>query len=301
MSMELKIQNPTSDMKLDKVEWNFEELKNQIAEKTQVYKAMVISESQIREAKDYRASLNRLKKAFDEKRLSIKKMYLEPYEEFEAGIKQLVKMIDESAKNLDVQIKVFEDVEREQKLNAAKEELLEAAARYGLVEFKPAGGWELLVDQRWGNKSTSAKSISTDIDEKLSLIKSDLETIEGLADHPFRFEVYEYYTRSLSLGEALKEGERLKRLDEEKQAYAERQQSLLEAARSIPEDKPKPETVHATQVIVRPSPQPEPQATHVAEEVYTLRFEVSGSRDQLMSLSAFMKDNGISYTQIKGE
>ena len=51
--MELKIYNPTMDNALKHIDWNFEELKKEVTEKANVYKSLVYTDENIKEAKLY--------------------------------------------------------------------------------------------------------------------------------------------------------------------------------------------------------------------------------------------------------
>ena len=54
---------------------NFEEIKAWLAERLDGYKNLVYSEDSLKRAKADKADLNRLKKALDERRKEIKKIY----------------------------------------------------------------------------------------------------------------------------------------------------------------------------------------------------------------------------------
>ena len=286
--MELNIISPTQDMELTPITWNYEDLKTEISQKTQVYKMMVFGEDQMDEAKRNRASLNSLDKALNDKKIALKKMYLEPYETFEIQIKELQKMIKDASASIDKQVKDFEDKERKEKLDKALSTLLDFASVHGLQQFVPSAGWETLVNPKWGNKSVSYKAIAEDAEAIVIGIKQDLATINGMTDNPFKFEMIDYYKRCVNLGQTLAEGERLKRLDAEKKAHQERQQSLREASeapiQAVPASRP---------------PSPPPAAEVSSEPLHTLTFEVTGTYHQLMALSTFLKTEGIPFKQVK--
>ena len=58
------------------IQFNYEELKAELAEKVQTYELMVYTEDTMKEAKADRASLNRLKKALNDERIKREKEYL---------------------------------------------------------------------------------------------------------------------------------------------------------------------------------------------------------------------------------
>ena len=53
----------------DAISFNYDELKQELAEKVSMYETMVYTEEQIKEAKADKASLNKLKKALNDERI----------------------------------------------------------------------------------------------------------------------------------------------------------------------------------------------------------------------------------------
>ena len=114
--MEFKLLNPESENGfVQKIEFNFDELKNQISESLAKYKNLVYSDDSIKEAKEDRAKLNKFKEAIENRRKEIKALCLKPYNEFETKVKELTKLIDEPILAIDTQIKNFENEQKEAK------------------------------------------------------------------------------------------------------------------------------------------------------------------------------------------
>ena len=81
--MELKIEKYN---KPQAIEFNFEELKQELAEKVKMYETLVYTDDQIKEAKADRASLNKLKTALNDERLRLEREYMQPFNEFKEKI-----------------------------------------------------------------------------------------------------------------------------------------------------------------------------------------------------------------------
>lgn len=81
--MELKIYNPKENGFLQEIDWNYEELKAEIAKKANDYMNLVYSNDQIKEAKEDRANLRKFVKALEDKRKEIKRQVMIPYSDFE--------------------------------------------------------------------------------------------------------------------------------------------------------------------------------------------------------------------------
>ena len=81
--MELKIYNPQVDGFLKSIDWNFDELKEEITKKSSDYLNLVYSSDQIKDAKQDRANLRKLVTALENKRKEIKKeIHGFPYDDF---------------------------------------------------------------------------------------------------------------------------------------------------------------------------------------------------------------------------
>ena len=116
--MELKM----NDVQFPKViEFNFAELKQEITSKAELYKNMVYTDDSIKEAKADKATLNKFITALEDKRKEVKKQCLQPYEEFEKQIKELVAIVDEPVKLIDQQVKNYEEKKKADKLEKIKE------------------------------------------------------------------------------------------------------------------------------------------------------------------------------------
>ncbi len=94
---------------------NLEQLKAEIIPKMEYYRSLVVTESSIRAAKNDRANLNKLRKAINDQRIAVKKQCLAPYEALESECKELEALIVAPMSAIDVQIKAFEEIEKNQK------------------------------------------------------------------------------------------------------------------------------------------------------------------------------------------
>lgn len=120
--MEFIITNPTDESGyLKSIDFNFEEMKAELSANLEKYKNLVITEDKTKEAKADRAKLNTLKTAIENKRKEVKKLCLEPYNAFEAKVKELVSLIDEPILQIDTQVKKFEQQKKDEKRKLLKE------------------------------------------------------------------------------------------------------------------------------------------------------------------------------------
>lgn len=275
--MELKIYNPREDGFLKAIEWNYEELKAELSQKLEDYKGLVYTEEQIKEAKADRAKLNALATAIDSKRKEIKKQCLQPYEAFEAQIKDLLALIKEPVSLIDTQIKDFEEEKKKKKLEEVKElfEKLKTEAGEEL-EFM---SFEQVFEDKFLNASTSLKQVETVINNIFNSVKCNLKTIAELKD--YTFEATEVYKETLNLNEALEKAKYMVDMAERKKVEEEkREQEKSEEIKEVAPD----------------SQEAEEPATDVKRE--WTAFEAYLSTEEAKMLASWLKLNNIKIRRI---
>lgn len=192
------------------ISFNFEELKNEITTKSELYKNMVYTDDTIKTAKEDRASLNKFIKALEDKRKEVKKQCLEPYNNFEKQVKELVRIINEPVTLIGEQIAEFEEREK-----AAKREEVERL--FNEAGFEPFVRLEQIFDPKWLNKSASLKSIATELKNIAERIKNDLAVLNEISE--FQFEATETYKDTLDISRAIAEKNRLVEMQKRKAEY----------------------------------------------------------------------------------
>ena len=75
------------------IDFNFEDLKGALTAELELYKNLVFTEDTKADAKKTVAELRKLKKQISDKRIEVKKLYMQPYTDFEAKVKELDKLI----------------------------------------------------------------------------------------------------------------------------------------------------------------------------------------------------------------
>ena len=206
--MELKINAMETT---NAIKFNFEELKNEITTKSELYKNMVYTDDTIKTAKEDKASLNKFIKALEDKRKEVKKQWLEPYNNFEKQVKELVRIINEPVTLIGEQITAFEEREK-----AAKREEVERL--FNEAGFEPFVRLEQIFDPKWLNKSVSLKSIATELKSIAERIKNDLAVLNEISE--FQFEATETYKATLDISKAIAEKNRLVEMQKRKAEYA---------------------------------------------------------------------------------
>ncbi|MBP5298203.1 MAG: DUF1351 domain-containing protein, partial [Lachnospiraceae bacterium] len=116
--MELRVKQITLP---EAIEFNFEELKNEITARTSAYVGIVYTDDQIKDAKKDVAMLRKFTKALSDERIRVKKEILKPYDEFETKVKELSGIVETAIADIDKQIKTFDAIKQDEKRLAIEE------------------------------------------------------------------------------------------------------------------------------------------------------------------------------------
>lgn len=214
--MELRIEKITFP---EVIEFNFEELKQEITNRVAMYANMVYTEDQVKHAKADRANLNKFVKALSDERIKVKKQCMKPYEEFEAKVNELSKIVQEPIKLIDSQIKGYEEQKKQEKLN-------EITYHFNSTDHPEWLHISKIMSEKWLNTSVSMKSIQEEINSRIEQIKNDVAALSNLPE--FGFEATEVYKTTLDINKALNEGHRLSEIQKRK-AEQEAEQARLKA------------------------------------------------------------------------
>lgn len=273
--MELKIFNPQEGGFVKEIEWNNEELKAKIAEKVKDYEGLVyVGEAQIKEAKADRANLNKLRNAIEDERKRIKKLCLEPYNRFEAQVKEVVALLDRPIAMIGEQIDAAEEAKKASK----KAEIEELFKTIGFQNFVTL---EAIWDPKWLNATVTMTKIEEAMRTRMYQIGTDVLTISELKD--YKFEAMEVYKETLDIGAAIREGKRLLEIQKAKEAaelarqaeeQAARERMAAEAAKASQEPKEQAEPVREES---RPLPD--------KERILTITFRVTASESQFSAVN----------------
>ena len=290
--MELKIYNPQDDGFLQKIEWNFDELKAEITAAAQDYEVSVYTDDTIKQAKTDRAKLNKFVDALNAKRTEIRKQLLKPDEQFGQEIKELTGIVQKAIDNIDSQVKDYERRQREEK--TAKVRDFYDANIHDIGEYLP---FEQVMKPEYANASKSMKSIKEEILELIQKVDEGLAILSEV-DSPYAGDMKEVFLKTYDIGAAMAERNRLETQEQKQKLYAE-EQARKKAEREA-KLKAEAERVMAagarTAAPAGEDPHPDPEQQE--EPVYEMCFRVYGSKPQILSLRDFMKAQGIRFEKI---
>lgn len=282
--MEIQILTPTQAQPLPPIHWNYTEVKAWLEDGLARYKGVVYDETQIAEAKKDRANLNKLVQALEVKRREMKQLYLDPYQNFEAQVNELIAMVKQQSGAIDTQVKAYDERRREEKLEKIKTELY-APMIDGLGELVP---YKKLHDPRWLNVSCSISTIGTEMAQKIERIVSGLDAIDKMnLDDALAEQTKGAFLKDFDLAAAIKETERVL----EQRAALGRLRADAEAQKAAPaENSSAPKYTPPAPVEPVNAPQNGPVA---GEKIHTVVFRIHVTGAQLKGLGDYMKANNI--------
>lgn len=190
--LQVKVNN-----QLGSIEFNFEELRDNLSQMMDLYKDAQFTEEGSTIAKKESAALKKIKKALSDRRIEIKKEYMKPYDDFESKVKELTGLIDEPIELIDKQVKAFEEkkkAEKRVKIQGLYDELIG-----DLEEYLPL---TKIYNTKWENVSTSMKSIQEEMESVISSTEMAVITIKGM-NSEVTDKALEQFKADLSLANAI--------------------------------------------------------------------------------------------------
>lgn len=268
--------------KMEAIKFNYEELKGGLQESLKKYQNLVYTSQNIKEAKDDRATLNALKKSLNDEKIKIKKEFEVPYKDFEDKIKELIELVDKPASEIDKQVKIFEEAEK-----AKKRESIENIYAENIGSYADLIPLQQIYDSRWENKTYKETDIKKEIQDIVKKADSDIKVIAELKSE-FEFQIKDTYFRTLDLGQALVEKQRL---EKQKELLTTIKQQQVEVKVDPINNIDSVDSVRYTVGIDNSNE----ESTSVEEKMISVAFRVECTESQLKALGEFMKANGIKY------
>jgi hypothetical protein len=300
---------------------NINELTAYVENKVAAVKAMDVTTADEKDIKAAQATLNKTAKELSDVRIAMQKVWAEPFNQNIADpIKKLVAYIDEQKKpvadKLDEIQRVFETARKAEIAEIKAERLAkesESVDRY--IRSLP---W--FDDEKWLNKTVTAKKIASELDAKVVQVVADITAIGMLNEgNPFGPQLMDEYrsnngnlARTLMKSKELEEAaQRFARMEEERKAKeaedaAERERAEAEAKAQreafqeggtitigtaeppkFMRDEPEMAVPLSTEQVVDLPPVKEP------EKQYVVTFKMKGTVSQIADVAAYIKSIGM--------
>ena len=278
----LVINSPDEGQFLKSIGWNKEQIKEAVLSITEQYRGLAYTEAQLQEAKADRAKLNAMKNDISARRIQVKNSLLEPYNKFEAEVKEVVALIDEPIAMIDEQIVAYEERTKEEKRQTLEKFFVEN--RGSLPEQIT---FERIFNPQWLNKTSSLSSCKKEIKKLIEDISADLSAIRSSLDERYSVYAEEFYLkREMNLSHALAEANHIQEMDrkaeEERKAKEQAQKEREEAQKRAKEEaeaKKQRETEAQDTREHRNSPQK--GVSKVEHEQVTMLDKTGGSKSEI--------------------
>lgn len=256
---------------------NFDALEAHVRAKVADYedaKYDLTKDESIKEAKHDRSYLNGLKSEIEERRKAVKREYNKPLAAFEKRCKEITSIIDGASDGIKAQLD-----EAEERRRAGARAALEAHYREFAELLAPVVPYERLHDDRWLNKSFGEVKAKKALEEKVSAVARDWDTLKAQRESMAHFEVAERELfRTLDLGSALNAA-----------CAADEEDARIAAMREAVESKTAP----------RPAPRRQAEPASAARPELSCAWTVeipSATRSQMELLAAALRERGITGT-----
>lgn len=179
---------------------NFEQVEKAIRDTLSEYKGAIFTEESKGEAKKEVAKLRKEKKSLQENLREEKKLYMQPWEEFESQAKELIAMFDEPIDYINGKIQELE----ESRITKKKELIAEIYEE--LLHGEPSLGAYIPLDriynQKWENATKKESEIRKEIFHIVDRTEKDICIIYGM-DSEAVPRALEIYRKNLDFTEAI--------------------------------------------------------------------------------------------------
>lgn len=269
---------------------NLAALKAELTPKLDYYNSLVVTADSIKAAKADKAALNKLKTAIEDQRKALKKQYLEPYTVLETQCKEVVALIDAPISAIDKQIKVFEEQDEQNKYN----ELSDAFEKLAPPEWIKI---EDVLNPKWKNKTLKTDALITELTAAVKELVDGIAKInEMYKDEPYLLSITEFFKEHKDFSKTAVYAAQMNTAYKKEQAA----KAAAEAAAQItlqngPQAAP---TVSNESILPEEQTQQETQPEQ-PQKLFKGKFEVEGTKEQIIALGNYMKANGIKFTTIK--
>lgn len=285
---------------------NEEKLASIVEHLVTTYGSLIFTDENIPEAKEAKASLNKVKKILEDQRKDAKKKYSEPLKLFEGRIKSYVEKIDQVKNDIDSGIKDFDERERQKREDVLKATIAEMAPNYDIQTE------ELEVDPSWTNKTNFTKKGEVNsktvkvIADKMGFIalekrriEGDKKTVQTFATmnglEPYAWENLIVQGHGVNdVLDRMEQAVEQKTIDEQEKARkAAADKEYQEAMDKLEKDRQ--QAVENKVVDVETG---EVIEELVEDELLKFTLEISGPKSKLYELNQYMTEQGIEFRKV---
>lgn len=274
------LNQPVEEIIPQAIGFNKEELIECVEQMCSFYDEIVYTDDNISELKANIAKLRKLDKTLNDERIRVVKVYMQPADSFKTQVDEVRAVI---SKRLDAALAIEKEFE-DQRI-AKKKELIQTIYESAIGDYASLVPLEKIFNTKWLNIGASEKAITAEIKKTVENIDNALVTIDALHS-PFADRLKVYFFRTLDLGSAILENERLK----EEQARIEAMNAKqLEKEAAL--EQPKVEQNSAETKAAGEQEQ--------AERRFKVTLEFDITTTQAKALMEYITANSLTYKRLK--
>ena len=269
---------------------NFAALKEELTPKLDFYNKLVVTADSIKAAKADKAALNKLKTVIEDQRKAIKKQYLEPYTVLETQCKEIVALIDAPISAIDRQIKVFDEKDENDKYNELKA-AFEALNPPEWIKI------EDVLNPKWKNKTLKTDALITELTAAVKELVDGIEKVNDLyKDEPYLLSITEFFKQHKDFSKTAVYAAQMNTAYKKEQAAKAAAEA---AAQNTLQNAPQAAAVNNNESILTQQQTQQGTQPEQPQKLFKGRFEVEGTKEQIIALGNYMKANNIKFSTIK--
>ena len=263
---------------ISKVEDNICEAKEYALQLKDYYSTLIFTEDQKEDAAKERANINKLVKSISDYRKSIITEFKKPIEMFETTAKETEKILKETSEFVDLQVKNFENKEKEIRRENAKK-IYES----NIEELKDVISFEKIFNDKWLNKGVwKSEGISPIIESEINEIKekvrSGLKAIEELHSE-FELEVKNTFLQDFDIASAIFKNTQLQEQKEVLSKVEEKREVIVQ---------------EKVETMLKEETKEEP-----LEPTLTYTLKITGTLSKQKALKEFLELNNMTYEKVE--
>ena len=286
----MQLQIKTAEINLPQEIENFAALKEELTPKLDFYNKLVVTADSIKAAKADKAALNKLKTVIEDQRKAIKKQYLEPYTVLETQCKEIVALIDAPISAIDRQIKVFDEKDENDKYNELKA-AFEALNPPEWIKI------EDVLNPKWKNKTSKTDALITELTAAVKELVDGIEKVNDLyKDEPYLLSITEFFKQHKDFSKTAVYAAQMNTAYKKEQAAKAAAEA---AAQNALQNAPQAAAVNNNESILTQQQTQQGTQPEQPQKLFKGRFEVEGTKEQIIALGNYMKANNIKFSTIK--
>lgn len=149
----------------------YQSLKDKVDQINDEFSQYEVTPDNMKSAKATRAQLNKLKKALNDRKISIVNAIDQPVNQFKSQIKELTDEIDQASNHIGVQIKAYEDHAKAERAKSLRADIKKRCQEAGVDPEK------IVENPKWFNKTASYAVFETEVQAQIDSLAKEKEQL----------------------------------------------------------------------------------------------------------------------------